>query len=152
MKACQNEPIQIHESSLARGLVGAPISSAASPTRRAWLREGASAAKISAWSDRHVRHLFDEASAPLGGLCRRGRAQQEGDHEPLDDLALLEPIPGDPRVLERPLGGLGARAPAAREVVGLGLEAPCAGKAELVPKLLEDRDRALGDVDQLVGP
>ena len=34
----------------------------------------------------------------------------EGDHEPLDDLALLEPVAGAPRVLERPLGGLGARA------------------------------------------
>ena len=62
----------------------------------------------------------------------------------------FEPVIRPPDVLERPLGGICACPCPAGEVVRLGLQAPRAREAELVAELLEDGDRTVGSVDQLV--
>ena len=97
-----------------------------------------------------VASLLQENLATRGCLSRRSRAQQKGDDEPFHDLLLLEAVAGEADVLKRPLGRVRARPSSAREVVGLSLQAPRPCKAELIAKLLENDDRTLCRVDQLL--
>src|SRR6185312_13476560 len=69
--------------------------------------------------------------------------------QPFHDLPQLERVAYAAGVLEGVLRSLGTRRRLAAEVVRLGREPPRSGEPEVVAARLEDRDRTLGDPQQV---
>ena len=110
---------------------------------------GARRAEDLGLQQRVLADLLEQTLEAPNRLGRRSGTEQERDHEPLDDLPLLEAVTGASDVVERAFRRLCARLHVAVEVVRLGDEPPGAREPELVAELVEHGDRPLGDVDQL---